>query len=56
MPDRIKTTAAECDAFSRRARGLMGWKAGKIKKLKRAYAKRVRQMVKQGPAVEPDCH
>lgn len=33
----------ECDAFSRRARRIIGWKRGEVRKIKRAFAKRARK-------------
>lgn len=54
MPERVKTTAKETDAFSRKSRGLIHWGRGELKKLKRAYAKRVRQTVKHKQVEKPE--
>jgi len=34
---------AEYDAFSRRSRGLLHWRRGELRALKRAFSKRVRR-------------
>ena len=34
----------ECDAFSRKSRRLVNWRAGELRKLKRAFAKRTRRL------------
>ncbi len=43
MGHRGKLSGSEWDAFSRKSRHLMRWRPGKIKALKRAFAKRMRQ-------------
>jgi hypothetical protein len=43
MFKRIKMQGGdEYDAFSKRARGYFNWKRGRLKKIKRGYAKRFR--------------
>ena len=49
MQERGKTTAAETDAFSRKWRHLLRWAPGELKKLKRAYAKRMRRKPVERP-------
>ena len=52
VPERIDTTARETDAFSHRSRSLISWAPGELKKLKRAYAKRLRKVARQKPEPE----
>jgi hypothetical protein len=49
MGHREKLSANEWDAFSRKSRRLMRWGRGEIRKLKRAFAKRVRQQGRVQP-------
>jgi hypothetical protein len=37
----------ECDAFSRRARRIRGWKRGELRWVKRGFWKRVRKAARQ---------
>ena len=50
MGNRGKLSAEEWDAFSRRSRPLIRWKPHQIKKLKRAFAKRVRVLARKEAA------
>ena len=36
-------SGVECDAFSLRARRMIGWRRGEVRKIKRAFAKRARK-------------
>lgn len=47
MGNRGELSAPEWDAFSRRSRKMLHWRPGEIRKLKRAFAKRVRQEAKR---------
>lgn len=43
MGNRGSASGSECDAFSRRSRRMLSWRRGELRRLKRAFAKRVRQ-------------
>ena len=45
----------ECDAFSRRARRLLHWRAGEVRRIKRRYWRRFRYKVRRWlKGQEPD--
>ncbi len=44
--NRVYKGGDECDAFSRRSRGLIRWKRGELKKIKRRFSKRMRKIAK----------
>lgn len=44
MGNRGSSNGIECDAFSRRSRRMLSWKRGILRKVKRAFSKRVRQV------------
>lgn len=47
MGNRGGANGIEVDAFSRKARHLLSWKRGELRKIKRAFGKRQRRNVKQ---------
>jgi hypothetical protein len=49
-------SAIEFDAFSRRARRMLSWRPGEVRKVKRGFAKRVRQIARQSIRSDHDAH
>jgi len=47
MGNRGSSNGNECDAFSRRTRCMLSWGRGELKKVKRAFAKRSRQIARR---------
>lgn len=47
MGNRGAANGTEADAFSRRSRGLMHWRPGGLRKIKRQFSKRQRQVAKR---------
>lgn len=43
MGNRGKTNGDERDAFSRRSRRLLGWRAGQVKRIKQRFARKQRR-------------
>ena len=43
MGNRGSRNGIECDAFSRRSRHMLSWKRGEVRRIKRAFAKRIRK-------------
>jgi hypothetical protein len=37
----------ECDAFSRRSRGIHRWRPGELRRIKRGFSKRMRKLARQ---------
>ena len=52
MGNRGSANGTETDAFSRRSRSLLHWKPGRLRRLKRAFGKRQRQVAKQDLSVD----
>lgn len=48
MGNRGSANGAECDAFSRRSRRMLHWRRGELRKLKRAFSKRMRKSLRSG--------
>jgi len=46
MGNRGTANGDEHDAFSRRSRRLIRWKAGELKRIKRGYSKRIRKVAR----------
>jgi hypothetical protein len=43
MGNRGSANGDECDAFSRKSRRLLSWRPGELRKIKRAFSKRMRR-------------
>ena len=56
MGSRGSSNGIECDAFSRRSRRMLSWGRGELKKVKRAFAKRSRQIVRRSILKDQDAH
>jgi hypothetical protein len=54
MGSRGSSDGIECDAFSRRSRRMLSWGRGELKKVKRAFTKRSRQIARRSIAKEQD--
>jgi hypothetical protein len=55
MGNRGSANGLDFDAFSRRARPMLSWRRGELRKIKRAFAKRARQTVRRSMgAARPD--
>jgi hypothetical protein len=44
MGNRGNASGIDVDAFSRKSRGVLRWRRGEIRKVKRAFSKRMRQI------------
>lgn len=56
MGSRGNYNGEESDAFSRRSRRMLSWGRGELKKVKRAFAKRSRQIARRSMLKEQDAH
>jgi hypothetical protein len=54
MGNRESANGMECDAFSRRSRRVLAWRRGELRKIKRAFAKRVRQIARRSIRTDHD--
>lgn len=50
LGNRGSSNGIEADAFSRRSRSLLSWRRGELRKIKRAFSKRVRRAGKRDVA------